>query len=234
MEVAGGSNLATWRPGAVDQPELETAVFDRVFDDLWRRTSYSGITADAHDPRVGSEPDDQHLVSDEPRPTGQIPERADDGSEAERARLGSIELPLSQMPGGVEVGSFIHGVLEETDFAAADIGAEISGAVGAAMSRARDRSRGPRARGRGPVGRDRDTARCDRRRSAICATSALRPSGRADVRAAVGRRGDRPGSALCMPDIADVIRATSGPTIPSTHTPTGSVNRRSHGRCAAT
>jgi len=126
---------ATWRPGAVDQPELETAVFDRVFDDLWRRTSYSGITAAAHDPRVGSEPDDQHLVSDEPGRPGQIPERVDDGSEVERARLSSIELPLSQMPGGVEVGSFIHGVLEETDFAAGDIRAEISGAVSAAMSR---------------------------------------------------------------------------------------------------
>jgi exodeoxyribonuclease V beta subunit len=213
VEVAGGSTRAFWPPGAVDQPELETAVFDRVFDDLWRRTSYSGITAEAHDPRVGSEPDDQHLVSDEPGPTGQIPEHVDDGSEAERARLGSIELPLSQMPGGVEVGSFIHGVLEETDFAAGDIGVEISGAVSAAMSRRAidlgDRAQvvaGLSAAIETPLGaivdgvRLRDVARCDRLDEL---TFELPLAG-----------GDRPGSALCMPDIADVIRETLGPDDP--------------------
>ena len=45
--------------------------------------------------------------------------------------LRSIELPMSGMPGGVEVGSFIHGVLEETDFAASDLRPEIREAIGA-------------------------------------------------------------------------------------------------------
>lgn len=151
VEDAGGQEGSTWRPSASDPPELEAALFDRSFDAQWRRTSYSGITADAHDPRVGTEPDEP-LVSDEPGssvttepsysaneaadPTRDGPVRADRGGDALGIEeLRSIVLPLSAMPGGAEVGTFIHGVLEETDFAATDIDLEVRSAVRAAMAR---------------------------------------------------------------------------------------------------
>ena len=45
--------------------ELEAARFDRRLDLWWRRTSYSDITAEAHDPLVASEPE-RPVLSDEP------------------------------------------------------------------------------------------------------------------------------------------------------------------------
>ena len=56
----------------------------------------------------------------------------------------SISLALSAMPGGVEVGSFVHGVLEQTDFAAADIDDELRSAIDAATARRAVERRGPR------------------------------------------------------------------------------------------
>ena len=47
------------------------------------------------------------------------------GRRTRRELLKAVELPLSAMPGGVEVGSFIHGVLEVTDFSATDLRLEI-------------------------------------------------------------------------------------------------------------
>jgi exodeoxyribonuclease V beta subunit len=223
IEVADGPAFRTWRPVADDPPLLEAALFDRVFDDIWRRTSYSGITADvhdghdAHDPRVGSEPDEQ-LVSDEPGTPVQILTVADEGEnnlqpggsqpDARRAkeRLGAIALPLSAMPGGVEVGSFIHVVLEETDFAAPDIDAELREAVGSAMAR-RTIQTG-----------DRDllvaglTAAIDTPLGAIVGGMRLRDVTRANRLDEMSFElplsgGDRPSGAISMLDVAGVFRA---------------------------
>jgi exodeoxyribonuclease V beta subunit len=132
VEAAEGHEDMAWRPVAEFMPELEAAVFERGFDDMWRRTSYSGITADAHDPRVGSEPDER-LVTDEPPPqaaavTGQ---EQDDHREA----LETLPLMLSSMPGGVEVGSFIHAVFEEVDFASPDLEGELATGIATASGR---------------------------------------------------------------------------------------------------
>ena len=57
--------VARWsrpRPAAA---KLTVARFGRVIDASWRRTSYSDITADAHDPIVASEPE-EGVVADEP------------------------------------------------------------------------------------------------------------------------------------------------------------------------
>ena len=45
--------------------DLRVASFERSLDLRWRRTSYSGITAAAHDGQVGSEPE-QPGTTDEP------------------------------------------------------------------------------------------------------------------------------------------------------------------------
>ena len=134
VESADGHEGATLERSVESSPDLEAAVFDRSFDERWRRTSYSGITAEAHDPRVGSEPD-EHLVTDEPSPPAE-PVAAERHvtsitqiESADRNYLQSTSLALSAMPGGVEVGSFVHGVLEETDFAAADLDEELRVAI---------------------------------------------------------------------------------------------------------
>ncbi len=45
------------------------------------------------------------------------------------------ESPLGDMPVGVEFGTFVHTVLEATDFAAPDLDAELAERVAAAQSR---------------------------------------------------------------------------------------------------
>jgi len=140
VESAEGRPRST-PPRPVAAPvHLEAAVFDRVFDEHWRRTSYSGITATAHEPRVGSEPDED-LVTDEMPPShdslgssSKTVTRFEVGPDSVEM-LESSPLLLSAMPGGVEVGSFVHGVLESTDFAAADIDEEFGAAIDSEMAR---------------------------------------------------------------------------------------------------
>jgi exodeoxyribonuclease V beta subunit len=99
--------------------ELAAARFDRDLDERWRRTSFSDISAGAHEARVASEPEEP-VVDDEP----ELPVAARGG-----------ELPLAGMPVGVEVGTFVHRVLEAADFAAPDLEAELAGAVAATQAR---------------------------------------------------------------------------------------------------
>ncbi len=146
VESADGHEGATMPGSTASSPELAAAVFHRTFDERWRRTSYSGITADTHVPTVGSEPDER-LVTDELPFPAESPFAAESGATTEResstgsamvqdsGQLGRIPLLLSAMPGGVEVGSFVHGVLESTDFAAADLDDELRVAIDAALAR---------------------------------------------------------------------------------------------------
>ena len=117
-----------WSP-PVDAPaELEAARFDRRLDLWWRRTSYSDITAEAHDPLVASEPE-RPVLSDEPEtPT---PVTVGDVARPELER----ESPLGAAPVGVDFGTFVHTVLEATDFAAPDLDAELADRVAAAQLR---------------------------------------------------------------------------------------------------
>ncbi|MCA1689758.1 MAG: hypothetical protein LC720_04745 [Actinobacteria bacterium] len=107
---------AMWAPVRGAPAALGAAGFDRTLDWRWRRTSYTDIAAGTYvgrtggDARVGSEPEES-VVSDEP------------------ASL------LGGMPGGVDVGTLVHRVLEATDFAAMDLDAELARAVAAAQSR---------------------------------------------------------------------------------------------------
>ncbi len=114
---------------------LEAGRFDRRLDSTWRRNSYSGITWAAHEAWVTSEPE-QVVVSDETE-TGAPPGPALDPLEADEVRLRSISASLANMPAGMDVGTFVHSVLETTDFAIADLKAELTRRVGAEQARHR-------------------------------------------------------------------------------------------------
>jgi exodeoxyribonuclease V beta subunit len=110
---------------------LQAAVFDRSLDARWRRLSYSSITAGAYEARVASEVE-QAAGSDDAadeRPLAAEAVGADDGALATVASL------LSDVPAGTRIGTLVHQVLEETDFTAADLGAELGQRVAAARRR---------------------------------------------------------------------------------------------------
>ncbi len=109
-----------WSPPLPAPAELSAATFARELDRRWRRTSYSDITAAAHDARVASEPEETTL-DDEP-------------DEEVEAASGSA-LPLGDVPGSAAFGTFVHTVFEETDFAAEDLDLELTSKVRDALAR---------------------------------------------------------------------------------------------------
>jgi exodeoxyribonuclease V beta subunit len=123
---------ASWRGAPAPVDELVAARFDRQLDVRWRRTSYSDITAGAYDAIVGSEPEED-VVSDEPDDLGAVGAANGDESVA-LARFPSL---LGAMPVGARVGTFVHGVLEATDFAAPDLRAELAERIAAEQGRGR-------------------------------------------------------------------------------------------------
>jgi exodeoxyribonuclease V beta subunit len=121
---------ASWSP-PIDAPaELRAAQFDRRLDLSWRRTSYSDITAEAHDALVASEPE-RPALQDEPETATPVSTPV---PVAPRLELGR-ESPLGTMPFGVEFGTFAHAVLEATDFAAPDLDAELASHIALAGPR---------------------------------------------------------------------------------------------------
>jgi exodeoxyribonuclease V beta subunit len=117
---------SSWSSPLREAGELTTAAFDRGFDRLWRRTSYSDIAAGTHDGRVASE-HEEPIIADEPTtaaPASVVGERIDPA-------LATPSL-LGEMPVGVEIGTIVHRVLEATDFAAPDLDAELEAHLTAA------------------------------------------------------------------------------------------------------
>jgi exodeoxyribonuclease V beta subunit len=119
---------ARWSGHASSGATLEAARFDRSLDWGWRRTSYSDITAGTHEARVASEPEEA-VVDDEPEVA--TPVAAAVWGE------GAVPSLLSEMPVGLDIGTFVHRVFEMTDFAAADLDAELRARVTEAQARRR-------------------------------------------------------------------------------------------------
>jgi exodeoxyribonuclease V beta subunit len=115
--------LKPWSPAVGHVAELSVAQFDRHLDLRWRRTSYSDITSEAHDPLVASEPE-QPLLADEPETATAV--MTGDAAAAPELQRPS---PLGEMPVGVQFGTFVHRVFQATDFAAADLEAELNDRV---------------------------------------------------------------------------------------------------------
>jgi exodeoxyribonuclease V beta subunit len=88
-----------WTGPEAKQAPLSVAAFERQLDRDWRRTSYSALTARAHDgPRVASEPE-AGGVADEPESGAAVGLWAD-------------------VPVGLRVGTAVHRAFEAIDFAA--------------------------------------------------------------------------------------------------------------------
>ena len=176
--------LTRWQRPAPPDRELSTARFDREIDRRWRRTSYSGITAAAHDPVVTSEPEAR--LRDDEAPDG--PPAVGGRRPTRRRRCATCRRSWATCRAGRGSGRWCTPCSRRVDFAAADLEAQLQSAIGA-------RARPPPARRRrSSRGRWRGCARSSRRRSGPrSATSGCRhrrrgPAGRAGVRAAARRR----------------------------------------------
>ena len=120
-----------WTGPRTTPAALTAARFDRPLDRRWRRTSYSDITSGTHEARVASEPEEA-VVSDEPSPA--TPRAAAVTGNDDDA-LKAVPSLLAGMPSGVHVGTFVHRVLEATNFAAPDLDRELGAHVAATQAR---------------------------------------------------------------------------------------------------
>lgn len=129
VEAVTGATPQPWQPPTGAPVTLRRAAFDRDLDHRWARASYTAIVTRRDEPGVGSEPD-EGLLADEALAARAWPAAGagGDGGEAsagdadgERARLRAHPSPLADVPGGAAVGTLIHAVLEQVDFAAGDL-----------------------------------------------------------------------------------------------------------------
>ena len=119
---------------AASSSALSVRAFDRALDRDWARTSYSGITAGLHELTYSghtlSEPETPGTV-DEP---GELADGgaglADSGGDETAAPVS----PMADLPAGAAFGTLVHGVLEEVDFTAPDLRADLIEACAAAGS----------------------------------------------------------------------------------------------------
>lgn len=135
--------------GAPAAAALVVASFDRPLDLRWRRTSYSKMTAAAHSSAVVTSEPEEDGTTDEPADgagSGVVrgvavggasggPQDAALAPATDEALLQAVPSSWDGVPGGVEVGTFVHRVLERVDFAAADLRAAVRGAVEGQRSR---------------------------------------------------------------------------------------------------
>lgn len=100
---------------------LAAATFDRALDHQWRRTSYSALTAGAHEAATAaeSEPEDDRARPDEPVGTPVLDQ------EDPFAAPAAAPSPMNALPYGAEFGTLVHGVLELVDTDAPDLAAEV-------------------------------------------------------------------------------------------------------------
>ena len=106
----------TWSAPREEFGPLAAATFDRMIDETWRRTSYSALTAAAHDePGVGSEVE-QPEKDDEPEEAPLLETEPD---------VEGIASPMNHLPGGAVFGTLVHAVLEVVDTSAPDLEAEL-------------------------------------------------------------------------------------------------------------
>ncbi len=134
VERVTGGDGATLGGRRAHVTDLDVRRFGRSLDTRWRRTSYSAITSGAHEPGVASEPEATG-VADEALEAEAVSHGSFGGAAAgvglgapddEESRLRGVELPLATMPGGTEIGTLVHAVLEGIDFASADLDNELA------------------------------------------------------------------------------------------------------------
>ena len=139
----------TFRRACAAPGALAAATFDRGLDLAWRRTSYSGLTAAAHDAAhsaapvlagVGSEPEVRATDDEgpEPDPDGGPLDRAVPAVTEPHAGSGAalgMPSPMADLPVGTGFGTLVHAVLEAADLTAPDVLAELAARVHTELDR---------------------------------------------------------------------------------------------------
>ncbi|GEL17558.1 UvrD-helicase domain-containing protein [Pseudonocardia asaccharolytica] len=134
VEEVGEPADRRWRPPRRPTAELAAALFDRGLDTAWRRTSYSALTAAAHDrtpTEVASEPEDSG-ISDEP--TEQLELDVAVGAGADPA-VANVPSPMAELPVGTGFGTLVHAVLETADPTASGLLGELTEGARAELER---------------------------------------------------------------------------------------------------
>jgi exodeoxyribonuclease V beta subunit len=127
VEAAVSAPAVEWRAPLEAPAQLTLASFERELDGRWRRTSFTDLARPAEPSVAGvraavtSEPD-QPAVVDEP-------------PEEPAATVPGGSLALAALPAGRRAGTLVHQVLSACDFAAADLDAELGGALAVASAR---------------------------------------------------------------------------------------------------
>jgi exodeoxyribonuclease V beta subunit len=128
------------RPAAAPAA-LAAAAFARTVDLAWRRTSYTALTAGAHDARpaagVRSEPDVRATDDEGPEPddgSGGAPPGTGPGGPAVDPAL-AVPSPMADLPVGAGFGTLVHAVLEAADLTAPDLAAELGRRVAEELDR---------------------------------------------------------------------------------------------------
>ena len=116
VELIGSRPPATWSGPVPASTELAAAVLDRPLDLTWRRTSYSALTATAHDgpaadPSLLSEPEiSQKDDETDAGPLAAV-EAGDSGGPADEA-LRAVVSRWDALPSGAAFGTLVHSALE--------------------------------------------------------------------------------------------------------------------------
>ena len=105
---------------------LELARLDRPLDLTWRRTSYSALTRDSHEQRLGSEPE-QAARDDEADLETVVPAA---GADPDQGLL-AVTSRWSELAGGASFGTMVHAALERLENA--DDEQQVRDAVTAAL-----------------------------------------------------------------------------------------------------
>lgn len=125
LETADHPSSVTWAAPPHPAGPLSAAVWDRTLDSLWRRTSYSGLTAAVHDGAapggVASEPEADERQDEPAVSTLGTQESPPADEEVLHAALS----PMADLPTGAAFGTIVHSALEMLDTTADDLAAEL-------------------------------------------------------------------------------------------------------------
>ena len=114
----GQQPTAQWTPPPSPRRALGVAAFNRDIDTLWRRTSYTGLTAADHASSGATSETDEITTTDEPDVPTNPPGAAAPPGPGTRSLMNAL-------PAGAAFGTLVHAVLERIDTDAADLAAEV-------------------------------------------------------------------------------------------------------------
>jgi exodeoxyribonuclease V beta subunit len=135
VEPVESADVAPWEPQRPAAPRLAAASFDRGLDSSWRRTSYTALTAAAHEAALGPagggvESEEPHLDDEPSDLAGTLSsQRTADGTAGDGTAVDdtmrAVSSPMRDLPSGTAFGIVVHSVMEEVDTSASDLAAEL-------------------------------------------------------------------------------------------------------------